>query len=186
MSDNAAPPARPQSDLAVKRARVLALLDEAGAASVLLTSTTAVAWYLDGGRQHVSLAADPIVALRVSHDGDEAFVTSNETARLVAEELPAGITVRERSWYEPPEVRQEPGSLLERDLDAQLRAARAVLLPGELARFRALGRDAAHAVTDVLLAAEPTWSERRTAAELAARLVSVGADPLVLLVAGES
>ncbi|WP_243065033.1 Xaa-Pro peptidase family protein [Humibacter sp. RRB41] len=186
MSDGGAPPARPQDDRAVKRGRVLALLEEADAASVLLTSATAVAWYLDGGRQYVSLAADPIVTLRVSHDGDEAFVTSNETARLVAEELPAGITVRERPWYEPLQASHEPGVLLERDLDPQLRAARAVLLPGELTRFRALSEDAAHAVTDVLLEADPTWSERRGAAELAARLVSVGADPLVLLVAGES
>ena len=187
------------ADRAAKRARVLDVLDRfepegAGldrvggadrADSVLLTSAAAVNWYLDGGRTGVSLAADPVVAVRVARDGDEVFVTSNETPRLVAEELPAGVTVRERAWYEPLDPQVPSGTLREEQVDAELRAARAVLLPGERDRFRALSADAAEAATDVLLDAEPTWSERSTAAELAARLVAVGADALVLLVSGE-
>ncbi|GAB3614946.1 M24 family metallopeptidase [Humibacter ginsengisoli] len=175
------------SDRAVKRARVLDILDRAGEAdSVLLTSAAAVSWYLDGGRLGVSLAADPIVAVRVARDADEVFVTSNETARLVAEELPSGVVVHDRAWFEPLAVLASAGALREQDVDAELRAARAVLLPGERQRFRSLSADAAKAATDVLLDAEPTWSERRVAAETAQRLVAVGADPLVLLVAGES
>jgi hypothetical protein len=177
--------AQRESDRAVKRARVLELLDRVDAESVLLTSATAVAWYLDGGRQNVSLAADPIAAVRVGRDDDEVFVTSNEAERLVAEELPAGVVIRDRPWYEALEMPAISSALHEHQLDAELRAARAVLLPGERQRFRALSADAAAAVTDVLLAAQPSWSERRTAAELAGRLVAIGADPLVLLVAGE-
>jgi hypothetical protein len=173
------------SDGAVKRARVLELLDRADAESVLLTSAAAVAWYLDGGRQNVSLAADPIVAVRVGRDDDEVLVTSNEAERLVAEELPAGVVIRDRPWYESLDMPSTSRALHEHQLDAELRAARAVLLPGERQRFRALSADGAAAVTDVLLAAQPSWSERRTAAELAGRLVAIGADPLVLLVAGE-
>ena len=173
------------SDRAVKRARVLELLDRAGAESVLLTSATAVTWYLDGGRMNVSLAADPIVAVRVSRDEDEVFATSNESARLVAEELPAGIVVRDRPWYAALDLPDAPAVLREQQVDSELRAARAVLLPGERQRFRALSADAATAVTDVLLDAQPSWSERRVAAALAGRLVALGADPLVLLVAGE-
>jgi hypothetical protein len=114
------------------------------------------------------------------------FATSNETDRLVAEALPAGIVVRDRPWYRVLDLPDTPAALREQHLEAGLRAARAVLLPGERQRFRALSADAASAVTDVLLTAEPSWPECRVAAELAARLVAVGADPLVLLVAGES
>jgi Xaa-Pro aminopeptidase len=175
-------------DRAVKRRRVLTLLERADARSVLLTSDAAVSWYLDGGRQHVSLAAPPITAVRVSRAGDEVLVTSNEASRLVAEELPARLEVVERAWYESSGggADRAAGALRECDLDTELRAARAVLLPGELARFRSLCADAARAVTDALLTAEPTCTERCTAAELAARLVAVGIDPIVLLVAGES
>ena len=174
------------SDRAVKRARVLEILDRAGADSVLLTSAAAVAWYLDGGRQHVSLAADPIVAVRVGRDLDEVFATSNETARLLEEELPVGVVVRDRPWHASLDLSDVPGLLREQQIEVELRAARAVLLPGERQRFKELGADAARAVTDVLLEAEPGWSERRVAAEAAGRLIAVGADPLVLLVAGES
>ncbi|GAB3395368.1 M24 family metallopeptidase [Humibacter soli] len=191
MTDTIARPAAPSdnqqaSDRATKRARVLELLDGAGADSVLLTSAASVAWYLDGRRQNVSLAADPIVAVLVGRDSDEVLATSNETARLLAEELPTGVSVRDRAWFEPLPSAADLGALPEHRLDAELRAARAVLLPGERDRFRSLGTDAATAVTDVLLDAEPGWSERRVASEVARRLVAVGADPLVLLVAGES
>ncbi|MHA7984522.1 M24 family metallopeptidase [Rathayibacter sp. CAU 1779] len=185
MSDSSAAAQR-VSDRAVKRARVLELLDTAGAKSVLLTSAAAVSWYLDGGRFGVSVAADPIVGVRVSHDSDEVFATSNEVARLLAEELPPGVIVRERPWYAGLEVGGKPTALREAQLDDGLRAARAVLLPGERERFRAVSADAARVVTDVLMLAEPTWSERRVASELAGRLVAAGADPLVLLVSGEA
>jgi hypothetical protein len=168
------------ADRSVKRSRVLAILDEVGADAVVLSSAAAVSWYLDGGRTGVSLAADPIVAVRVGPDGDEVLVTSNEAARLVAEELPADVTLRRRTWHEPSATEGLPESALA----DRLRAARSPLLPGETARFRSLGADAATVMTDALLRAEPEWSERRLAAELAGGLVAVGADPLVLLVGG--
>lgn len=171
------------ADRAIKRSRVLAILDEDGADAVTLTSAPAISWYLDGGRIGVSLAADPIVAVRVSRDGDEVFVTSNETARLAAEELPAGVTLRQRAWFEPlPRVE----GIAEYQVADRLRAARAALLPGETARFRALGRDAATALTDAVLQSRPDWSEMRLAAEISGRIVATGAELLVLLVGGTS
>lgn len=173
----------PDADRAVKRNRVLEILEEAGADAVVLSSTAAVSWYLDGGRPGVSIAAEPVVALRVSRDGDEVFTTSNEARRLAAEELPAGLTVHERAWHEPmPAI----DGLREAQVDDRLRAARVPLLPAETERFRRLGGDAAESMTDALSAAEPHWSERRLASAVAAGIVRVGADPLVVLVAGES
>ncbi len=171
------------ADRQVKRERVLAVLDQATADAVLLTSATALNWYLDGARTHVSLAADPVIAVRVGRDGDEVLITDNETPRLVAEELPPGMTVRERPWYAPlPEV----DAVQESALTDQLRQARSPLLSGETDRFRRLGRDAAVVLTDALHAAGPSWSERQLAGAVAHGLVAGGMEPLVVLVGGES
>lgn len=169
------------SELDTKRARVLSILDVAGADSVLLTSAAAISWYLDGARTHVSLAAPPIVQIEVSRQGDTVHLTSNEGARLRAEELPEAIRVVERDWFQPAPAAR---GLVEADLEAQLREARQAFLPGESARFRSLGEDAATALTDALGAAAPDTSELALASAVAGRLVDRGADPVVVLVAG--
>lgn len=61
---------------------------------------------------------------------------------------------------------------------------RAVLLPDELTRYSELGEDAARALTGVLTTVNPGDTERSVAASTAQALVAVGADPLVVLVAG--
>lgn len=182
------PPTRPDADAATsdrlhKRQQLLSVLRRHDAEAITLTSAAAVNWYLDGARTHVSLAADPVVAVRVTTDADTVLVTSNERERLLDEELPPGVEVMERAWFEPL---PSGGGLDERDVNGELRALRAVLLPGERERFRALGRDTASALTDALTSATPQWTERELAAAAAQRLSRQGADPLVVLVAGES
>ncbi|MCW2804839.1 MAG: Xaa-Pro aminopeptidase [Propionibacteriaceae bacterium] len=168
-------------DREVKRQRVLAILERGAADAVVLTSAATVNWYLDGARTHVSLAAEPVVAVRVDRACDEVWLTSNEAARLIAEELPPGVVVKQRRWYEPlPPL----GGLPEAALERELREARSPLLPGETSRFAELGADAAQVLTAVLTAAEPGWTERQVAAEVARGLVDRGAEPLVILVAG--
>ena len=76
------------ADRAVKRQRVLDILDAAGRDSLLLTSNTALTWYLDGSRVHISLAGDPIAALLVDRSGDHLVTFNNEAGRIAAEELP--------------------------------------------------------------------------------------------------
>jgi hypothetical protein len=170
-------------DRTAKRARLMAILDGAGADALVLTSAASLAWYLDGARIHVSLAADPLVAMRVSRDGDELVLSSNERDRLVAEELPDGLTLRDYEWYEQAPVLD---GLPESAVAGELRAARRALLPGELARYRALCAEAATVLTDALLACTPEWTERQLSAHVAQDLVARGADPLVSLVAGQS
>jgi Xaa-Pro aminopeptidase len=175
------------ADRAIKRARMLDLLDRHGAASIVLRSHTAVSWYLDGARTHVSLAGDPIAAVVVRRDGDELRVFANEADRLLDEELGS----RERldlvrvPWHE---TLAAPGlaELEEADVAADLRAARASLLPGELGRYRRLCREVAEVLTDAATAAAPTMTERRLAARLAGALADRGIDPIVTLVAGRS
>ncbi len=172
-------------DQAIKRDRLLKIIADQGAQRLLLTSQPALGWYLEGARVHVSLAAPPIVAVRVSAEGDEVILTGNESERLRAEELPAGIAVRELDWaVAPGGVDPGPGTLVEDQVADQLRAARAPLLPGELGRFRELGRDAARLMTEVLSASTPDASERALAASLTGRIAEAGAEPLVALIGG--
>lgn len=175
------------ADRAVKRRRLVDLLDRRGAASLVLRSHTALAWYLDGPRTHVSLAGDPVLAVVVTPTGDELRVFANEADRLLAEELgdTSGLAVTEVPWHEA----LAPAGLAEleeADVAVDLRAARASLLPAELARYRALCREVAEVLTDAATGAHPSDAERDVAARLASGLAARGIDPLVTLVAGRS
>ena len=182
-------PSPAPADRAAKRDRLLEVLDRRGAGSLVLRSHTALAWYLDGARTHVSLAGDPVLAVVVSRSGDELRVYSNEADRLLAEELgdlgAAALTVTEVPWHEPL-APHGIAELEEADVADSLRAARASLLPAELRRYRALCRDVAEVLTDAATGARRSDSERDVAARLAADLVARGIDPLVTLVAGRS
>ncbi|MFC7621334.1 M24 family metallopeptidase [Microlunatus sp. GCM10028923] len=176
---------RTGDDHGIKRDRLLKIIADQGAGRLLLTSQPALAWYLDGARVHVNLAAPPIVAVLVGAAGDEVILTGNESARLRDEELPAGVEIRELAWSEVPAgIDLEPDTLHEDQVADQLRAARAPLLPGEAARYGELGRDAARVMTEVLSGRTPADTERAVAAALTGALVEVGAEPLVVLVGG--
>lgn len=170
---------------ALKRQRVLTVLDSSGHDALWLTSPTALAWYLDGARVHTSLLGPPIAAVRVGREGDLVRVFANEIDRLLAEELPAGIATESVNWFDAL-VPAEPGAAHEDSLAVELRAARATLLPRERTRFAELGADAAAALTAELSRARPEESERALAARVSAALVALGADPAVIMVAGES
>ncbi|WP_345713285.1 M24 family metallopeptidase, partial [Kineococcus glutinatus] len=170
------------------RERVRAVLAAHGAARLVLRSTSALSWYLDGARTHVGLTAGPVVAVVVTPTTEEAVTRGDEAARLVAEELPGDLPVRVVPWHaallRPEASRGVPGVLHEEDVAAELRAARAALLPAESARYRRLCADVAAVLADVAAVLSPGTSERRAAAELGRRLLDLGADPLVLLVGG--
>ncbi|WP_150307326.1 M24 family metallopeptidase [Planctomonas psychrotolerans] len=171
-----------------KRERLLRILGEQDASALLLTSPGALAWYLCGARVHVSLAGDPIVQVLVTPEGDTVFATRNEVDRLRAEELPAGIAVRVLDWHESAgPIASELGGdrlLAEADIAAELRAARASLLPAEVDRYAALCRDAADVFSDVLPGLTPGTAERDATALVGRAVLERGADPLVLLAAG--
>lgn len=179
------------ADRAVKRQRVLDILDAAGRDSLLLTTNTALTWYLDGSRVHVSLAGDPIAALLVDRSGDHLVTYNNEAGRIAAEELPDGVSLDTVPWHgqlhaAAAALSIDGNPLLEAAVTAELRAARQQLLPAETARYADLSADAAAAMTDVLTGATPETTEFQLVSELAARIVAVGAEPLVLLCNGAS
>lgn len=186
-------------DRAVKRRRILDILDAKGRDSLLLTTNTALTWYLDGSRVHISLAGDPIAALLVNRDGDHLVTFNNEAARIAAEELPAGVALHTVPWYgnlhEAAAAVGSAGSdaagagtapLAEGDVAVELRAARQQLLPAESARYARLSAEVAAMMTDVLSSARPETTEFELVSALAARIVAAGAEPLVLLCNGSS
>lgn len=180
-----------RTDRAIKRQRVLDILDAAGYDSVLLTTNTALTWYLDGSRVHISLAGDPIAALLVDRDGDHLVTFNNEAGRIAAEELPGGVNLHTVPWYgnlhqAAAAVGNGSRPLAEADVSSQLRAARQRLLPAESARYSTLSAELAAMMTDVLSAARPDTTEFELVSALAGRVVAAGAEPLVLLCNGSS
>ncbi|MCS0499977.1 M24 family metallopeptidase [Protaetiibacter mangrovi] len=172
-------------DRPAKLARVRELLADRDAPFLTLTAAENLAWLLDGARVQVPYGGPPVVRAVVDRDGGiRVDASANEVDRLAAEEL-GGLELHPVPWsVSLPDP--APGGLLDTDLVAELRAARAVLLPAERARYASLGAEVARAVGEVLRAARPGDTERRLAAELARAVVGIGAEPVVLLVAGES
>ncbi|WP_323959663.1 M24 family metallopeptidase [Arthrobacter sp. JZ12] len=180
----------PADERAAKRSRVLDILDQTGHDSLLLTTNTAMTWYLGGSRLHISLAGDPVAALLVDREGDHLITFNNEADRLLREEVPADVVVHPVPWYGSlidvarRIVPAEP--LPEAAVRRELRAARQSLLPVEVAEYERLNREVARAMTDVLTASRPHTRERDVAAELASRVIALGAEPLVLLCNGKA
>lgn len=173
---------------AVKRQRVMDILDRTGHDAILLSSNTAMTWYLGGSRLHISLAGDPIATLLVDREQDHLVTFNNEADRLMREELPPDVVVHPVPWHGPMDEvarRLSPVQpLKEAEVQRELREARQSLLPLEAQQYARLNREVAQAMTDVLSAARPHTSEREVTAELAARVIQLGAEPLVLLCNG--
>ncbi|WP_022881936.1 M24 family metallopeptidase [Gryllotalpicola ginsengisoli] len=189
MGDDAFPEERVGAARAEKIRRVRELLAARELEGVLLTGIETVAWLLDGARVAVPLGGPPVAAVEVRYDAVIVHAPANELERLRGEELGdlAGLELRPRPWHEPlpaSGAQSAAGLADEAALAAELWVLRTVRLPAELARFRRLGTDAAALATRIASAARPEWSERRLAAELAAGVYELGAEPVVVLVGG--
>lgn len=186
------------SELGEKARRVLGLLVEQDLDAVVLRGPGAVAWWSGGGATHVlatpEVGVADIVIERVGDGVRTTVVTAvNEEPRLRAEEL-AGLEASWTvlAWSTAPETVLPAGPRVGsdvpmpgcRDLRAELARLRASLLPAEVERVTALGRDAAQALTQACTRVGPADSEWRAAAATGAALLERGIDPVVLLVAG--
>ncbi|WP_433861750.1 M24 family metallopeptidase [Streptomyces sp. L7] len=182
------------TELDVKLARVRELLRLRGASAIALSSRESLAWLLGGARVTVPTNGDPVLSAVVAEDALTLHIFSNERDRLVGEELPDAhtATVVDHPWFAPlPGVGSagaaalDAGTLHETDASAELRAIRARLLPVEADRYRRLGAETAAAVTRVARTVRPGDTEQALAAALSHELIGLGAEPIVLLVAGE-
>ncbi|WP_120004551.1 M24 family metallopeptidase [Nesterenkonia muleiensis] len=184
-------------EFAQKHQRLIRVLDQTGADGVVLSSAGALSWLLGGARVHVSLTGPPVVRAVAHRDGVELAVFSNESERLQTEEVSAlleasRLRIRQLAWHQNIDdtgswLAAPPTQLVDESTAAlPLRAARAPLLGPELSRYRSLCRDAAAALTAVWGSVTPQTTEREACSALGRELISAGADPLVVLAAGDS
>jgi Xaa-Pro aminopeptidase len=186
-------------ELEVKLARVRALLEQYKLGAVRLRGVDWFAWATCGGSNVVLLTTDVGVAeVLITREGAWVLTDAIEAARMEQEEVPPGLPVWSCPWAERGQreafinekragrpVASDRPSGLEVALPAELVASRHSLLPAELERYRALGRDAAEAMTDVLLAARPEWTGWQLAGAGAEALWARGIHPALTLVGEE-
>jgi Xaa-Pro aminopeptidase len=186
-------------EVADKLALLRAALAQAGAGAIRLRGTDWFAWVTAGGSNAVLLAADTGVAEVLVSDNDACVLTDEiEADRLRDEEIAPGFSFHIEPWAEPelreryvlevaagrPVLSDRPSNG-EQPLPAALRLQRMVLGAPEQERYRALGREAAEAMTEALRAARPQWTEYELAAEGSRALWRRGIEPALVLAAGE-
>ena len=195
MSDS---PAERAPEVAARLALARRWLQEAGGGALRLRGIDWFAWSTAGGSSAVLQAAETGVAEVLVTQAEACILTDEmEADRLRDEEVPPGFSFHVTPW-EDPEWRErfvlesaagEP-VLSDRPLGAELPLAplahqqRLVLSAPEQQRYRQLGAQAAAAMSEVMRAARPDWSEYALAAEGARALWRRGIQPALVLAAG--
>jgi len=175
-------------------------LSETEARALRLRGTDWFAWATAGGSHTVLLTAEAGVA-EVLVTPEEAWILTDEieAQRLKDEELPENYQVHASPWADAA-VREDfvreatgggtvlsdrPIPHVEKRLPASFSLHKQVLMSSELERYRKVGRLASEAMTEVLSAAKPTWTEYQLAGAGAEALWARGLHPALTLVAGE-
>ncbi|WP_445631200.1 M24 family metallopeptidase [Nostoc sp. DSM 114167] len=175
-------------------------LHESEVQGLRLRGTDWFAWVTAGASNTVLLTAETGVA-EVLVTTEDAWVLTDEieAQRLQDEELPANFKVYANPWadYAAREsfvrdvtgggkvVSDRPISNLEQPLPVTLQKHKRVMMSSELERYRQVGQKASQAMTEVLKAAKPTWTEYQLAGAGAEALWAQGLHPALTLVAGE-
>ncbi|WP_225411195.1 M24 family metallopeptidase [Stigmatella hybrida] len=187
------------SELDVKLARVRALLAQKGLGAVRLRGVDWFAWATCGGSNVVLLTTDTGVAeVLITRTGAWVLTDAIEAARLEEEEVPKGLPIWSAPWADKTRREafvetQREGAPVASDrptgsevpLPTELVQSRWALLPQELERYRALGRESAEAMTEVMQAARPEWTGWQLAGAGAEALWARGIHPALTLVGEE-
>jgi Xaa-Pro aminopeptidase len=186
-------------ELLQKLGEVRAAIAEAGLGGVRLRGSDWFAWATCGGSNVVLLTTDIGVAeVWITQRGAWVLTDEIEAQRLAEEEVPQGLEVWRGPWADRDAREQwvaetrgagpiasDRPEKSEVALPSSLWAARSALDPAELDRYRALARDAAAAMTEVLNAARPEWTGHALAGAGAEALWSRGIHPALTLVGDE-
>ena len=175
-------------------------LTETEARAVRLKGTDWFAWATAGGSNTVLLTAETGVA-EVLVTAQDAWVLTDEieAQRLKDEELPENFQVNINPWADASAresfvrdvsnggkvLSDRPIPHVEKRVPASLQQHKRVMMSSELERYREVGRKASEAMTEVLTAAKPTWTEYQLAGAGAEALWVRGIHPALTLVAGE-
>lgn len=185
--------------------RLVRMLSADKAAGVLISARHNFAWLTAGGSNTIDTTRETGVAsLFVRADG-KAFVLANriEMHRLLTEEIPADLfDPIEFGWEEEKATPMLPfsravalsgGQLLTdvaitsdaRVAESSIASCRYELTGSEINRYRALGRDAAEAVEQLIGELEPGLTEQEIAARADGAIAARGARNVVTLVAAD-
>jgi len=186
------------AEAGAKLAAMRRWLGDSGAGAIRLRGIDWFAWATAGGSSAVLHTAEVGVA-EVLVTATEACIMTDEieAARLRDEEVPAGFTFHVTPWADPEwreqfvlgaasglTVLSDRPLGAEQSLPAAARVARMVLAEGEQERYRALGAEAAAAMSETLRAARPDWTEFELAGAGARALWQRGIHPALVLAAG--
>ena len=183
------------------------VLSETEAEGVRLRGTDWFAWVTAGASNTVLLTAETGVAEVLVTRQDAWILTDEiEAQRLKDEELPSNFKLHINPWADAAaresfvrdatrggtvisdvcnNAKRDRLTSLEQSIPSSLQAYKRVLMPTELERYRQVGRKASAAMTEVLQAAQPSWTEYQLAGAGAEALWSRGLHPALTLVAGE-
>jgi Xaa-Pro aminopeptidase len=175
-------------------------LTETEAQGLRLRGTDWFAWATAGGSNTVLLTAETGIA-EVLVTAQDAWVLTDEieAQRLQDEELSADFRLHVNPWADAAEresfvrdatdggkvLSDRPLPHVEKRLPASLQQHKRVMMSREIQRYRQVGRRASEAMTEVLKAAKPTWTEYQLAGAGAEALWARGLHPALTLVAGE-
>ncbi|MFC0135282.1 peptidase M24 [Massilia eurypsychrophila] len=194
---NGAPDHR-AAEVAAKLALARGWLDDSGACALRLRGVDWFAWITAGGSGALALAGATGIAEVLVTAGDACILTDEvEAERLRTEEVPPGFSFHVTPWSDTewrdqfvagaaegaPVVSDRPAAG-EQPLPQLARQQRLRLSPDEQQRYRALGADAALAMSEAMRAARPGWTEYALAGEGARALWRRGIDPALVMAAG--
>ncbi|MBI3909628.1 MAG: M24 family metallopeptidase [Armatimonadetes bacterium] len=187
-----------QEEITAKIERARAYMAARELDTLLLAGYGNFAWITAGGENHINAASETgIAAILLTHERALLLCDNIEAERLAAEQVADGPWERVVTlWYEgrfAGGLASIGGGRLAADiplpgaesLGRDWLAVRAPLLPPEVERYRALGRDVGVAITHTCFHLRPGLSEHQAAGMLAGTLRDLGITAPVLLVAAD-
>lgn len=175
-------------------------LELSGSGAIRLRGSDWFAWSTAGGSSTVLLTAETGVA-EVLVTPRQAWILTDEieAERLRHEEVPTGYEWHVVPWARPERrelfvddvaggariMSDKPGGRMEEFLPESCLVERMTLHPSEQARYREVGLLAAEAMSEVMFAARPDWTEWELAGAGAEALWGRGLHPALTLAAGE-
>ena len=187
-------------EVSTKLGLIRQTLAETEAQGVRLRGTDWFSWVTAGASNTVLLTAETGVA-EVLVTAQDAWVLTDEieAQRLQDEEIPANFKLYVNPWADAGAreffvrdathggkvVSDRPIPHVEKRLPQSLQHHKKVIMSSEIERYRQVGRKASEAMTEVLQAAKPTWTEYQLAGAGAEALWARGLHPALTLVAGE-
>ncbi len=185
------------AELEAKLERIRMMMAAGNVSAVHVAKLGNLAWLLCGGDALVSFADAPVAEAVVTRQRVAVVIAEVERDRLEQEAFPPGVEAHYYPWQDPNakaallkdllgtgKVVADTGAVA----GAEVRdfwPLRVPLLGSEVARYRALGRDAAEAFTGTLERLTPGLSEHDVAARVAYALRERGMQPALILVAAD-